>query len=70
MRTTQLAENEFRKAMAAAGEMDDDNFKLEGFHENQGFIFLAGAIREVYNKLNEMDKKLDALVFGAARGFK
>lgn len=70
MRTTQLAEQEFRKALNVVTQLDDDNGKLEGFHEYQGFIFLSVAIREVYNKLEEMDKKIDEPVFGAARGFK
>jgi hypothetical protein len=55
---------------AVAADGGDHNMAIAEVGMAEGMVNIALAIRDVYDKLNDMDRKLDMLVYGAARGFK
>lgn len=68
MRKTDKAVQEFRVAEISASQIHE-SVALSGFGMAMGGGCgeLAGAIRDVYEKLEAMDRKLDAVLFDLAR---
>lgn len=71
MRGTQHAEYQFADARIMATQIKDD---ADGFTHlanhavslSEGCRYLAIALREIYDKLAEIDRKVDALIYDAA----
>lgn len=65
MRHTQKAKQLFNWAF-----IDTPNDKVNEARVDLGLMELADAIGNIYDKLEEIDRKVDALIHGAARNWK
>jgi hypothetical protein len=68
MRNTQLAEQSFRSSLASFSGDDFNDHKVQyDISIAGGLVELAIAVRDVYDKLIQLERKVDVLMSGVAR---